>query len=167
MPSIGVRNHPERDKIDKMILDGKPDRLIGEAVIPRLSRDCILRYRKTVCAQAVRPAAHVAKVLQDVGLIREDASNAELTAAVAKSAEGLAAASPFLARLAEFDFAEHTGISQAIGNTKPSEIAQMLNAITKRVELAASLCGVLSTPGGATVQVDARSLTVVVPNGKR
>lgn len=164
---VGVLNHPQRSKIDRMILDGIGDRTIAKTVDPPLNRSTVLRYRRTVVRNSVQPVAAVTKVLRDNGLLAPDASPEKIQAAVVKSAEGLAAASPFLARLAQFDKYESFGFEQAVENKKPSEIAMLLNAATKRVELAASLSGVLSTPGGAHVQVDARSLTVVVPNGKR
>lgn len=167
MPKVGVLNHPQRAKIDKMIAEGTPLSVIARSVNPPLHRITISRYCNHDLRPVTNPLQHIAKCFEDNDVQIVAKNQDDLQAAMTQVNSGLAAASPFLARLAKLDKYEDFGFSQAVENKKPSEIALMLNAATKRIELGASLSGVLSTPGGAHVQVDARSLTVVVPNGKR
>lgn len=164
MPHLGVLNHPQRDRILQMILEGISDNKIARTVDPKLHRATVGRWRRHVAQQALQPVQAVTKSLQDKGLLVDNVSQDDLRDVEAEVSTKFTLARPFLARLAKYDEIEEKGVRQAGAAQDFKGLSNMLNSATKRVEVAAKLAGVIDS-GGMSVAIDARCITVVVPNG--
>ena len=146
MPAIGVHNHPQRAKIDAMIVQGIPLARIARSVNPPLDRSTISRYRDTVLTPGMNPLQAITKALADNNIHVSPENQASVHRAVGQAAATVAAASPFLARLAEYDDIERAGVREMYETKDFRNLPNMLNSATRRVEVAARISGVIDAP---------------------